>query len=160
MIRHPLAPLAPEEITAAKKVLIDAGLVTELTRFGYVMLREPDKKDVLAWDGESALPRQVSMLLTELAPLKLTTVVVDLAAGGIASQRPIDPAVEGFGPCLDEDYIAVDQIVKSDAGWVAAMAERGITDLAEVKTAPLSAGVFGYDDEVGRRMLRVLSFYQ
>ena len=160
MTRHPLAPLAPDEITAAKKVLIDVGMVTELTRFGYVMLREPDKKDVLAWDGESPLPREVTMLLTELAPLKLTTVVVELTAGRVVFQRTIDPAAEGFGPCLDEDYIAVDEIVKSDAGWVAAMAERGITDLTKVKTAPLSAGVFGYADEVGRRMLRVLSFYQ
>ena len=160
MTRHPLAPLAPDEITAAKKVLIDAGMVTELTRFGYVMLREPDKKDVLAWDGESPLPREVTMLLTELAPLKITTVVVELTAGRVVFQRTIDPAAEGFGPCLDEDYIAVDEIVKSDAGWVAAMAERGITDLTKVKTAPLSAGVFGYADEVGRRMLRVLSFYQ
>src|SRR6185312_12563040 len=103
MTRHPLAPLAPDEITAAKKVLIDAGMVTELTRFGYVMLREPDKKDVLAWDGESPLPREVTMLLTELAPLKITTVVVELTAGRVVFQRTIDPAAEGFCPCLDED---------------------------------------------------------
>ena len=30
----------------------------------------------------------------------------------------------------------------------------------DVRAVPLSAGVFGHEDEVGRRVVRVLAFYQ
>ncbi len=38
------------------------------------------------------------------------------------------------------------------------MNRRGVTDMDLVRPCPLSAGSFGYEDEPGRRMLRVLSF--
>jgi primary-amine oxidase len=59
-----------------------------------------------------------------------------------------------------EDLIAVDEIVKADSGWSAAVARRGITELDLVRPCPLSAGSFGLPGEEGRRMLRVLSFLQ
>ncbi|MDA3627101.1 primary-amine oxidase [Saccharopolyspora sp. WRP15-2] len=157
---HPLAALTPAEIDATREILAEAGLVTAATRFSYVMLREPDKQDVLEWDGSTPLPREVSLLVTELEPLGLSSVVVDLTAGEVVSRTVLDPAEVGFGPCLDEDFELVDQIVKSDEGWLAAVAKRGITDVTKVRPVPLTAGVFGYPDEVGRRMYRVLSFYQ
>ncbi len=36
----------------------------------------------------------------------------------------------------------------------------GVSDVAQVRTCPLTAGVFGYDDEVGRTGVRVLAFLQ
>ncbi|HEY9469223.1 MAG TPA: tyramine oxidase, partial [Propionibacteriaceae bacterium] len=57
-----------------------------------------------------------------------------------------------------EEFELVDEIVKNDPGWVAAMNGRGITDVSLVRPCPLSAGAFGIDGESGRRMLRVLSF--
>ncbi|KAG6623231.1 Histamine oxidase [Phytophthora cinnamomi] len=59
---------------------------------------------------------------------------------------------------MDEDYVAAETITKADPGYVAALAKRGITDLGIVRHLPLSAGVFGYEEEVDRRMIRVLSF--
>jgi primary-amine oxidase len=159
-VPHPLAMLTPAEIEATRHILDQAGLVGEQTRFSYVMLREPAKNDVLAWDGTSVLPREVSLLLTQLEPLGLSSVVVDLGAGEVVSRSELDPAAVGFGPCLDEDYELVDEIVKSDQRWLDAVAKRGVTDVSKVRSAPLSAGVFGYEDEVGARVYRVLSFYQ
>ncbi|MCG3754796.1 primary-amine oxidase [Amycolatopsis sp. Poz14] len=157
---HPLAVLSAAELEAARRILEEAGLVSATTRFSYVLLREPDKQDVLAWDGRTPLPREVAVLVTELEPLGLSTVVVDLTAGEVVSRTVLDPAEVGFGPCLDEDYDLVDEIVKSDEQWLAAVAKRGVDDVGKVRTVPLSAGVFGYPDEVGTRVYRVLSFHQ
>ena len=159
-VQHPLSMLTPAEIDRTREILTAAGLVTEHSRFSYVMLREPDKRDVLGWDGTTTPPREVSLLLTELEPLSLATVVVDLTAGRVAERTELDPTEVGFGPCLDEDYVLVDEIVKADPGWVAAVRRRGVTDLSTVRPVPLSAGVFGHDDEVGNRVYRVLSFVQ
>ena len=158
--RHPLAALTAEEIDRTRTVLDAAGLLTAESRVSYVMLREPDKADVFDWDGTTALPREVSLLHTDLATLTVSAVVVDLGAGEVVSREPIDTSRDGFGPCLDEDYPLVDAIVKADAGWCAAVAKRGATDIDKVRPVPLSAGVFGYDDEVGHRIYRVLSFYE
>jgi primary-amine oxidase len=158
--RHPLAMLTPDEIRDARRILEASGLVTEHTRFSYVMLREPDKRDVLAWDGTQPLPREITLLLTNVDTLEISNVLVDVTAHKVVSQVDLDPASVGFGPCLDEDYELVDEIVKSDARWLEAIAKRGITDIDKVRPVPLSAGVFGYDDEIGTRVYRVLCFYQ
>ncbi|MFD5824197.1 primary-amine oxidase [Lentzea sp. NPDC060358] len=158
--RHPLAALTPDEVLRAREVVTAAGLAGEHSRYSYVLLREPDKADVLAWDGTRELPREVSLLLTDVASLEIAALVVDVTAGEVVSRTVLDPAAVGFGPCLDEDYELVEQIVKADPDWLAAVAKRGITDIGKVRPVPLSAGVFGYDDEVGHRVYRVLSFYQ
>ncbi|MFJ7213721.1 primary-amine oxidase [Amycolatopsis sp. NPDC098790] len=158
--RHPLGPLGPDEVRHARAIVDAAGLTSAHSRFSYVMLREPAKTDVLAWDGTHELAREVSLLMTDVDTLRVIALVVDLSADRVASKTELDPATAGFGPCLDEDYELVDQVVKADPGWVAALAKRGVTDLAKVKPVPLSAGVFGYDDEIGTRVYRVLSFYQ
>jgi primary-amine oxidase len=158
--RHPLAPLSSDEIDRLREILDSEGLVNDATRFSYIALREPAKADVLAWRPGDVLPREVGVLLTDLAADTVTDLVVDLDAAAITWRRALDPAVDGFGPVLDEDFAAADEIVKADASYVAALAARGITDLSKVVSCPLSAGVFGYDDEVGVRMIRVLSFLQ
>ncbi|WZH51233.1 MAG: primary-amine oxidase [Nocardioides alkalitolerans] len=160
-VRHPLAPLAADEVRATRRILDDAGLMTPSTRAAYVMLREPDKAEVLAWSpGQPAPAREVSLLLSDEQDMALSAVVVDLTADRVASLEPLDAAEVGLGPCLDEDYEIVGSIVKNDPEWVAAIARRGVTDLDKVRPVPLSAGVFGYDDEVGSRVYRVLSFFQ
>jgi primary-amine oxidase len=158
MTGHALARLSADEIAAARDLVAEAGLVTPATRFSYVMLREPDKLQVLA--GGTDLPREVGMLLTDLDTLRIHQVVVDLRAQTMVQLDELDPRFDGFGPTLDEDFVRGDEIVKSDPGWIAAIARRGISDLATVRTVPLSAGVFGYADEIGHRVYRVLAFHQ
>jgi primary-amine oxidase len=165
--QHPLSTLSAGEISAARAVLEAAGLVTDPTRFSYMMLHEPHKQVVLDYDAAvssgaspQAPAREISALLTDLDRRTVTRVVVDLTAEAVTSHEALDPARDGWGATFDEDFIGVDEVVKADPEWVAALAKRGITDLDTVRTVPLSAGVFGYDDEVGRRMYRVLAFQQ
>jgi primary-amine oxidase len=152
---HPLARLRPEEIERTRELLTEAGYVTDATRFGYVMLREPQKRDVL--DGRDT-PREVGAILLDVGTGAVIETVSDVTNGQVmlARQLGVD---EGSAPLLDEEIELLDEIVKADAAWVTAIAKRGVSDLTKVRTLPLTAGVFGYEDEIGKRMFRVLALY-
>jgi primary-amine oxidase len=154
-MQHPLSPLGVSEIDSFREILTAQGLVSDSIRFAYVALVEPDKAEVRA--GRS-VDRRMTALLVDLATAATREVVVNVSAGEIEVDRVIG-AVDGHGPTFDEDFELGDEIVKADAGWVAALATRGITDLENVRTVALSAGSFDFPDEVGIRVTRVLAFY-
>ena len=54
--------------------------------------------------------------------------VVSLTEGQVVSARTLDPRTDGQLPIIDSDFAAVDEIVKADPGWRAAMARRGLKD--------------------------------
>ncbi len=158
VVTHPLQGLTSDEIVAARQLLVDRGLVTETIRFAYLGLEEPAKAEVLAFRPGGPLDRRVRAILLNTATGESAIVVASLTRSSIDSHKTTSPVVDGQPPILLEEFIAVDEIVKADPGWVAAMNRRGITDLELVRPCPLSAGSFGFDGESGRRMLRVLSF--
>ena len=158
-IRHPLDPISPEEILTVKAVLEDAGYKGEGIRYSYVMLREPTRAAMADFEAGGAMPREIGALVTDVPGRKVTQVVVDIPTRAIVVEKPQDPAKDGWGPVLDEEFVTAGEICKADPRYVDALARRGITDLDTVFCAPLSAGVFGHKDEEGRRMLRVLSFH-
>ena len=155
---HPLARLTAEEIDLARQRCIDAGLINDTTRFAYLGLDEPAKSEVLEWAPGDAVSRRVRIFLLDVATGAGRDVVVSISDGQVVSARDLDPLVDGHPPILLEEFELVDEIVKNDPGWVAAMNDRGISDVSLVRPCPLSAGAFGIDGESGRRMLRVLSF--
>ncbi|MDQ1136309.1 primary-amine oxidase [Microbacterium sp. SORGH_AS 1204] len=145
LIRPTASGLTEQDVLDTRSILTAAGLVDENTRFAYVM---PD-------DAET---RVVTGLLVDLPTARTTFVVVDLTLGSVRSTRELDTRAEGHAPVFDEDFATADRAVKSDPEWLAAMARRGITDLTLVRIVALSAGSFGYDDEVGIRVARALAF--
>ncbi len=156
---HPLDRLTAEEIDRTRTLCAEAGLVDEYTRFAYLGLDEPAKQDVLGWQpGDPAPDRRVRVVLLALSTGTGRDVLVSLTEGKIVADRLLDAGVDGQPPIVLEEFMLVDEIVKADAGWRAAMTARGIEDLAMVCPCPLSAGAFDIDGESGRRMLRVLSF--
>ena len=54
----------------------------------------------------------------------------------------------------------MDEIVKADPGWRAAMARRGLDDVSKIRACPITAGAFGPPEDDRRRMVRVLAFVQ
>jgi primary-amine oxidase len=155
---HPLDRLSADEIDTARRIVDEQGLLSPTTRFALLALEEPPKDQVLAFRPGDRIDRRVRVLLLDVATGAVRSVVVSLTRGVIDVDVPVDPAVDGQPPILLEEFIAVDEIVKADAGWRAAMARRGVVDLDLVRPCPLSAGDFGIAGEEGRRMLRVLSF--
>jgi primary-amine oxidase len=157
---HPLRRLSADEIRLARTVLERHGLVGEHTRFTYLGLEEPPKEAVLGFRPGTAIDRRVRAILLDAATGAATDVVASLSRGAVDWLVELDTARDGQPPIILGDLEAVDEIVKADSGWRAAMARRGVTDLDLVRPCPLSAGSLGLPGEQGRRMLRVLSFVQ
>ncbi len=157
-VDHPLARLTANEIHAARTLIEKSGPITPTTRYAYLALEEPTKAEVLAFQPGQPVERRVRAVLLDVADGRTHDVVASLTQDQIERVTQVDTASGGQAPILLEEFIAVDEIVKADPGWCAAMARRGITDLDLVRPCPLSAGDFGLPGERGRRMLRVLSF--
>jgi primary-amine oxidase len=157
---HPLDRLSAEEIEATTRIVSAAGLVSPDTRFAYVGLAEPPKAEVLAYTPGAPIDRRVKVWLIDIRTGLSQDVLVSLTAEKVEQIETIDTQTRGQLPILDDDFAAVDEIVKSDPGWVAAMARRGLTELDKIRPCPLSPGEYGFAGEEGRRLLRVLSFVQ
>jgi primary-amine oxidase len=154
---HPLDPATPAEYLAGRDIMAAAGLLTDPVRFAYYGLEEAPKGDVLAG---AATDRRLRAFLVNMDNGVSTDVVVSVTAGKVISARQLDPRADGQMPILDSDFAAVDEIVKADPDWLAAMARRGLDDVSKIRTCPITAGVFGVADDDRRRMVRVLAFAQ
>ncbi|HYF47207.1 MAG TPA: primary-amine oxidase [Acidimicrobiales bacterium] len=153
---HPLEQLTADEVSTVREVLATAGLVVESTRFVYVGLEEPDKT---ALNADVVPDRRVRVLLHDVERPDAHDVVVSVTERAIVSDRALDAAADGQLPVLDEEFALVEEVLATDERWLAALAARGL-DVADVRVAPLSAGVFEYPEEEGRRILRGLAFRQ
>ncbi|MEU7145299.1 primary-amine oxidase [Nocardia sp. NPDC046473] len=154
---HPLALPTEAEIAAVRAVVANAGLIGPTTRFVYVGLDEPDKYEVYHWSG--ALDRRFRVLLHDIDRPNAIDLLVSLGSGAVLAQRTLDAVVDGQLPVLDEEFELVEAVLADDPEWLAALAARGL-DVTQVRVAPLSAGVFDYAGEQGRRILRGLAFHQ
>jgi len=155
---HPLARLTAQEITLANSIIRDAGLIGDSTRFVYLGLEEPHKRDVLAWSPGDALDRRVRALLLDRATGNGRDVTVSLTSAVVLKDNEIDGVADGQVPILDAEFEAIEPYLADDAGWIEAMGKRGL-DVADVRAVPLSAGSY-FEDEFGHRIVRVLGFHQ
>jgi primary-amine oxidase len=158
-VSHPLDRLSATEIDTVRETVEAAGLVTATTRFAYVGLDEPHKNVVLSFRAGDDVARKVRCFLLETATGVGHDVTVDVPAGTVLSHDVLNSGAHGQMPVLDEEFEIIEGILLTDQRWVDAMTERGL-ELANVRAVPLSAGVFGQDDEVGVRLVRVLAFHQ
>jgi primary-amine oxidase len=155
---HPLDPATAAEYLAGREIMAAAGLLTDPVRFAYYGLEEPPKDQVLAPGGGA--DRRLRAFLVNLDNGESTDVVVSVRDRQVVSARRLDPRTDGQMPILDGDFIAVDEIVKADPDWCAAMARRGLDDVTKIRTCPITAGAFGPAADDSRRMVRVLAFAQ
>jgi primary-amine oxidase len=158
---HPLRRLTPAEMTTARGVLDSDGYVTEHTRFVYIGLEEPDKNDVLAYEDDPShhVDRRARLHVLDRANGQARHIVVSLTRQAIVSDTLIDPVEDGQMALLDEEFAVAEEIVARSEEWKTALRRRGL-DPAKVRGVPLSAGHFGFADEVGKRIARVVGFCQ
>ncbi|GAA3681182.1 primary-amine oxidase [Arthrobacter ginkgonis] len=155
---HPLNQLSGSEIREARRILEEAGLVLESTRFAYLGLLEPSKAELYG-AGSRNPDRKVRVMLWDATLGRSLDVTVSLSSAAVLDSRELDPAVDGQVPVLLEEFEQIERILAADAGWQGALASRGLTP-EQVRVAPLSAGVFEYPNEEGKRLLRGLGFRQ
>ena len=156
---HPLAMTTAEEVERVRAALAEAGLLGDTVRFAFFLPEEPPKAEVLAFGDGDVVDRRFRVALLDLASGRSWDTVVSATNGEVVSSRELDPATEGQPPIIDSEFMVVEEILNADAGWLAALEKRGI-DPTMVRAAPLSAGVYDYPDEAGRRILRSFGFVQ
>ena len=152
---HPLDPATGAEFLAGREILAAAGLLGDSDRFAYYGLDEPPKDEVLAGRPD----RRLRAFLLDVATGRSADVVVSLGEGRVVSQRVLEPAADGQLPIINEDFGVIEDVVRADPEWRAAMASRGLTDVTKIRALPQTAGAFGQGDD-RRRFVRVLAFRQ
>jgi primary-amine oxidase len=153
---HPLDPATGAEFLAGREILAAAGLIGDADRFVYYGLEEPPKDEVLAGRPD----RRLRAFLIDVATGASSDVVVSLGEGRVVSRRVLDTAAEGQLPIYSEEFGVVEDVVRADPGWRAAMARRGLTDVTKIRALPQTAGSFDEGDDERRRFVRVLAFRQ
>ncbi|WP_372699085.1 primary-amine oxidase [Arthrobacter sp. JSM 101049] len=145
----------PDEITTVVSTLREAGYFPDSSRIAYLGLVDPPRRPEDDADGERIF--RVFTLDTAGGPAR--DLAVSATANTVLTATELDTAETGELPVLEEEFEVVEQILSTDPDWLAALDKRGL-DVEKVRVAPLSAGVFEYPEEKGRRILRGLAFVQ
>jgi primary-amine oxidase len=156
---HPLTPLSADEIRAARRIVETDGLLGEQVKFVFVALEEPHKQTVLSYQPGDPIERQARVLLLDRATGIGSDLVVSITADRVVSHQTVDAANDGHVPILDQEFEDIEAFLLECPEWLEAMRKRNLNP-TDVRAVPLSAGVFGHEDEVGHRIVRVLAFYQ
>jgi primary-amine oxidase len=153
---HALAMTTEAEVRAVRDILEGAGLLTEHVRYTFFAPEEPAKSEVLR--GETT-DRRFRAVLLDLRTGRSWDTVVSVDSHTVVSRREIEPATEGQPPIIDTEFEVMEDILNADQRWLDALAARDI-DPASVRAVPLSAGVYDYPEETGRRIARAYAFRQ
>ena len=103
--------------------------------------------------------RRFRIFIHDVSGAAPSDVTVSVSAREVISAVELDTAATGELPVLEEEFEVVEQLLASDERWLKALVSRDL-DVTKVRVAPLSAGVFEYPEEKGRRILRGLAFVQ
>ncbi|MGN6404235.1 primary-amine oxidase [Sinomonas sp.] len=144
-----------QEISAVREILTEAGLWSETTRIAYLGLVDPPR----GAGDDPAVDRRFRAFLHDVSGARPHDVTVSVTRREVDKDVKLDTSVTGELPVLEEEFEAVEEILNADERWLAALEARNL-DVAKVRVAPLSAGVFEYPEEKGRRILRGLAFVQ
>jgi len=147
---HPLDPLSQQELSTTVAVLKAAGHVDNNTRFVFLTLREPDKAAVLKWKAGMPAAREAFVIIKQGS--RTYEAVIDLPQQKLKSWHE----VKGVQPALliYDELDSLNDIVRTDPGWQAAMRKRGFEKFDKVECMPFSAGYFGDAEEQGHRLVR------
>ncbi|MBW9111462.1 primary-amine oxidase [Microbacterium ureisolvens] len=159
--RHPLDPLTAAEIEAAREVLVRAGLLGETVRVPMLLPDEPAKAELATWTPGDPIDRRVDVTLMDATTGAVTEAIVSVTREVVVSTRELDPAQAPYGQpqYLFEEYERAAEIVKASPEWQAAMKRRGLGDRVDLAfCSPLAPGFVGRESEVGRRVIRSLTF--
>ena len=129
MATHPLDPLDEHEFRHTAAILRRDEELGESWRFAAIELLEPDKAAVKAWRPGDPIPRTAFAVLWNRADNQTWEGVVDLTGDRVVSWIEVAGVTPNF--TVDE-YHEVDDAMRAHPDVIAALAERGITDLSLV----------------------------
>ncbi|HZH33572.1 MAG TPA: primary-amine oxidase [Pyrinomonadaceae bacterium] len=152
---HPLDALSAEEISNAVKVLQTASNFPKTALFSTVVLNEPPKAEVLNFKPGAKFRREAFAIILDRERNKTYEGVVDLRAGKVLSWKEI----AGVQPLVFQgEYEVLQELVKADPRWQAAIRKRGITDFEQVAVDGWAVGQV--PERFTGRLLRGLSYFK
>jgi primary-amine oxidase len=155
-LMHPLEPLSVDEISAVVGLLVDGGRVGERPVVAWVALKEPRKRDVLAWTADGPMTRRAVAVSVDRATGVTYESVVNLGDGAV---EQVEVKAGLHAPVLAVEWLEATPAVLGDSRVQEALHERGITDLDTVVVEPWPAAYFGEEvDHLGRRLGRAILF--
>jgi len=145
--------LTASEIEQAVAVVAARPDLDEAARYAYIGLDEPTKAELAGGNP----PRRVRVVVVPGPAAHVAEAVVDLASASVVSW---DPRSDTRPALLFEDSLNAIVALHENPDFLAALARRGITDLAHVQIDPWPAGYFGLAHEHGRRITRCIAYYR
>ena len=123
-LRHPLDALTAKEYWSVYETLQASGHVTSATRYAGVNIHEPPKQEVLRWKPGEPFRREALAIVKQ--GRQTFEALVDVANQKLLSWKEI----KGVEPVLiGDDEEGVEEAVRANPEFQAAMRKRGITDL-------------------------------
>lgn len=155
-----LLPLTSAEFLKVQELVTSLPQSSLDTRFAYVGLVEPDKRDVLAFaSGTGSKPaRQARVLTLGMRSGAEHDIRIDVDAGTVVAVTEI-PGDKGRVPILDEEFQRVDRILAESAEWAAALTRRDV-HVRDTVAVPLSPGYYPELGEYEGRILRTYAFWR
>ncbi|TWT25273.1 primary-amine oxidase [Planomicrobium sp. CPCC 101110] len=152
---HPLEPLTAEEISKAVAILSKEQNLAPSVRFAQVVLHEPAKEVVLNFSEHEAPDRLASLIILKPETNETFEALVSLTTESVAKWEFVPDAKPGF--ILDE-FDMVEELVKQDPDYQAALLKRGVADPSLVMVDPWSAGYYNIEEDEGKRLVRALAW--
>jgi primary-amine oxidase len=149
-VRHPLDPLAAEEISSAVSILRDERSLAPNVRFVSIALDEPSKGVVRAFRPGDPVERAVFVVLLDPDEQAAYEATVSLAAHAVTSWRE----VPGVQPAITlDEYAEAGELVKAHPDYRAGLERRGIAETDLILLEAWSIGAFADPGEETRRLV-------
>jgi primary-amine oxidase len=154
-VAHPLDPFGADEIAAAAEIFRADPAFRPGARFIHIERQEPTKAELAAYAEGAQIERRAFLVLRDVDTAETYEAVISLTEGRMLSLEHIPDVQPGL---LFEDFLAVEELVKTDPRWQEAMRKRGVTEFEHIMIEPWPAAYLGEDDSPRRRLNRPLTY--
>jgi len=145
---YPLDPLTTAEHWVIYDVIRTSGKMDTTTRYASVLLREPPKAEVLAWQPGKPMRREATVTLTREGG-KTIEAVVDIQGKKLLSWKEV-PGVQANWTTTD--WEKVKELLLADKRFRDALAKRGFTDMNTLRCGGGPPSYFDTPEQRGRRI--------
>jgi len=145
---YPLDPLTAAEMRKVVEILKSSGTTSGKDLFNVINLKEPPKKEVLAYKAGQPFRREAFTSFYDYAKEGITEAIVDLNAGKVISVKHLRNVI-GMGLAADS---VISTIVQNDPRWIAALKKRGISidsvTHRSIFTGDMGIGAVGHREQL------------